>query len=52
MIRIFNRSRVVGARLGLAPCKYASGEIDRNDAISKGGDAPLRTTLYQAALAG
>jgi hypothetical protein len=31
----FNRSRDVGAHLGLTPRKYASGEIDRNGAISK-----------------
>jgi transposase len=29
---------------------YASGEIDWNGAISKCGDALLRSTLYQAAL--
>jgi transposase len=46
----FNRSRDVGAHLGLTPRKYASGEVDRNGAISKCGDAALRTTLYQAAL--
>jgi transposase len=47
----FQCSRDVGAHLGLTPRKYASGEIDRNGAISKCGDALLRTTLYQAALA-
>lgn len=47
----FEHSRDVGAHLGLTPRKYASGEIDRNGAISKCGDALLRTTLHQAALA-
>jgi transposase len=47
----FRNSRDVGAHLGLTPRKYASGEVDRNGAISKCGDSLLRTTLYQAALA-
>jgi transposase len=47
----FQHSRDVGAHLGLTPRKYASGEIDRNGGISKCGDALLRATLYQAALA-
>lgn len=47
----FHRSRDVGAHLGLTPRKYASGETDWNGAISKCGDALLRSTLYQAALA-
>lgn len=47
----FRRSRDVGAHLGLTPKKYASGEIDRNGAISRHGDASLRAVLYQAALA-
>ena len=36
----FARSRDVGSHLGLTPRKYASGEIDRNGAISKSGDRP------------
>jgi transposase len=47
----FQRSRDVGAHLGLTPRKYASGEIERNGSISKCGDPLLRTTLYQASLA-
>jgi transposase len=47
----FERSRDVGAHLGLTPRKYASGEVDRNGAISKCGDSLCRTTLYQASLA-
>ena len=34
----FARSRDVGAHFELTPRKYASGEIDRNGAISKSGD--------------
>jgi transposase len=47
----FQHSRDVGAHLGLTPRKYASGETDRNGAISRCGDVMLRTVLYQAALA-
>lgn len=47
----FHRSRDLGAHLGLTPRKYASGEVDRNGAISKCGDVMLRSTLYQASLA-
>jgi hypothetical protein len=47
----FQRSRDVGAHLGLTPKKFASGEVDRNSGISKCGDVLMRTTLYQAALA-
>ncbi len=47
----FQCSRDVGAHLGLTSRKYASGETDRNGAISRRGDVMLRTILYQAALA-
>lgn len=47
----FERSRDVGAHLGLTPKKCASGEVDRNGGISKCGDVAMRTTLYQAGLA-
>ncbi|MCF1467510.1 IS110 family transposase [Agrobacterium vitis] len=47
----FERSRDVGAHLGLTPKKYASGETDRNSGISKCGDVVMRATLYQAGLA-
>ena len=46
----FSRSRDVGAHFGLTPRKYASGEIDRNGAVSKSGDRLARQALYQAAL--
>ena len=34
---------------GLTPRKYASGEIDRNGAISKSGDRLAREALFVAA---
>jgi transposase len=45
----FVRSRDVGAHLGLTPRKYASGEVDRNGAISKSGDRLAREALFIAA---
>jgi transposase len=47
----FTRSRDVGAHLGLTPRKYASGEVDRNGAISisKSGDRLAREALFVAA---
>jgi transposase len=45
----FARSRDVGAHFGLTPRKYASGEIDRNGAISKSGDRLAREALFVAA---
>jgi len=44
----FAKSRDVGAHLGLTPRKYASGEIDRNGAISKSGDRLAREALFVA----
>lgn len=45
----FARGRSVAAHFGLTPRKYASGEIDRNGAISKCGDEMVREALFQAA---
>ena len=45
----FTRARSIGAHFGLTPRKYASGEIDRNGAISKCGDEMVRQALFQAA---
>jgi transposase len=45
----FNKSRNVGAYLGLTTRRYASGEIDWTGRISKCGDAMLRSYLYEAA---
>ena len=45
----FRRSKDVGAHLGLTPKKYQSGKTDRTGAISKAGDAVVRTVLFEAA---
>jgi transposase len=45
----FKSSKNVGAHFGLTPRKYQSGETDRDGRISKIGDKPVRTALYQAA---
>lgn len=45
----FRNARAVGAYLGLTPRRHASGEIDRMGRVSKCGDRPARTALYQAA---
>jgi transposase len=45
----FKNSKAVGAVFGLTPRRHQSGEIDRMGAISKCGDAMMRTTLFGAA---
>src|SRR4030095_9452103 len=45
----FQRSRDVGAYLGLVPRRYQSGEVDYTGSISKCGDRRVRTLLYEAA---
>ncbi len=45
----FQRSRSVGAYVGLTPRRYASGETDWSGRISKRGDRMLRTYLFEAA---
>lgn len=45
----FQKSKDVGAALGLTPRKYASGEIDYNGHITKCGDVIVRAHLYEAA---
>jgi transposase len=45
----FQKSKAVGAALGLTPKKYASGEMDYDGHITKCGDALLRSHLYEAA---
>ena len=45
----FRRSRDIGAYLGLVPRRYQSGEVDYTGGISKCGDRPVRTLLYEAA---
>jgi transposase len=45
----FKNSKAVGAVFGLTPRRHQSGEIDRMGAISKCGDAMMRTMLFGAA---
>ncbi|WP_132249022.1 IS110 family transposase [Primorskyibacter sedentarius] len=45
----FNRSRSVGAYIGLTSRRYQSGDMDFGGRISKRGDRMLRTVLYEAA---
>ena len=45
----FRRSKDVGPWVGLTPGRNQSGERDVVGAITKAGDAGLRTALYQAA---
>jgi transposase len=45
----FQRSRSVGAWLGLTTKRYQSGEVDYAGHISRRGDAYLRGLLYEAA---
>ncbi|MCP3475601.1 transposase [Bradyrhizobium sp. CCGUVB1N3] len=47
--RRFKDSRAVAAHLGLIPCVYQSGEIDRSGNISKCGGTMMRHALYEAA---
>ena len=47
--RRFAHSKAAGAHFGLTPKKYQSGETDLTGAISKVGDALVRTALYEAA---
>lgn len=44
----FKDSKAVAAHLGLTPCVYQSGEIDRSGNVSKCGDM-MRHALYEAA---
>ena len=45
----FQRSRSVGAYLGLTTRRHASGEVDWTGRISKRGDKMLRSYLFEAA---
>jgi transposase len=45
----FTSCKAVGAHFGLTPRKDQSGETDVTGAISKVGDAMVRTALYEAA---
>ena len=46
----FNRSRSVGAHLGLTLRRHQSGDVDRSGRISRCGDTLARTLLYEAAV--
>jgi transposase len=46
---MLDRSRDIGAYLGLVPRRYQSGEVDYTGGISKCGDRRIRTLLYEAA---
>lgn len=46
----FGRSQCVGARYGLTPRLYQSGETMRVGRVSRCGDAMMRAALYEAAL--
>ena len=43
--------RARGARFGLTPKKYQSGETDVTGSVSKVGDGTVRAALYEAATA-
>jgi transposase len=45
----FRTAKAVGARFGLTPKRYQSGETDVSGGISKVGDGMVRTALYEAA---
>ncbi len=45
----FDRSRTVGAYLGLTSRRYQSGEMDYSGRISKYGDGLMRHLLYESA---
>lgn len=45
----FQKSKAVGAALGLTPRKYASGEVDYDGHITKCGDEFVRMHLFEAA---
>lgn len=46
----FNKSRSVGAWIGLTTRRYQSGEVDYDGHISRRGDNHLRGLLYEAAV--
>ncbi|MGY4372690.1 transposase [Bradyrhizobium sp. i1.3.6] len=47
----FKKSTNIGARFGLTPRRYQSGQTDRIGSISKCGDELTRAMLYKAAIA-
>ena len=49
LFRCFDNRRQLAAYAGLAPTPWLSGSIDREQGVSKAGNARLRTTLIQLA---
>jgi transposase len=49
LFRQFDNRRQLAAYAGLAPTPWQSGSIDREQGVSKAGNARLRTTLIQLA---
>lgn len=49
LFRHFDNRRQVAAYAGLAPSPWQSGTIDRDQGVSKAGNARLRTTMIQLA---
>ena len=49
LFRSFDNRRQLAAYAGLAPTPWQSGSIDREQGVSKAGNARLRTTLIQLA---
>ncbi len=49
LFRHFDNRRQLAAYAGLAPTPWQSGSIDREQGVSKAGNAQLRTTLLQLA---
>jgi transposase len=49
LFRHFDNRRQIAAYAGLAPTPWQSGSIDREQGVSKAGNARLRTTLVQLA---
>ena len=49
LFRHFDNRRQVAAYAGLAPTPWQSGSVDREQGVSKSGNARLRTTLIQLA---
>jgi len=47
--RQFDNRRQVAAYAGLAPTPWQSGQVDRDQGVSKAGNPRLRTTLVQLA---
>ncbi|OWK25761.1 hypothetical protein AJ87_06890, partial [Rhizobium yanglingense] len=49
LCRHFDNRRQIAAYAGLAPTPWQSGQIDRDQGVSKSGNPKLRTTLVQIA---